>query len=618
MMSWHLTSRRGRAGDDLANDRVMARVSAAQERLNTTRGLTPGLINPRAPRTTDNWVEWPKSKSGKDWGLAENGKFNRRRPQTGKRKKKSTRNQEEGSTTQNPYTRSQGADGNSRDAAGVQPIESDPDDYLLSLGIDSRDVSNIGPFGNSQAEFGGRLPDPTQGIDSARNADYVQGQVPIMPVTGSLRGSSRLPPSNRGIGSSGRTRPDELSLPKNAYINPFDGKAYDRTVPLQAPVNAQPGRRRRVTKPTGRKRPVEFDSEDIRQPRIKRPCVVPSNSRGDPFDEGDDDNVDLSQPRGYQPPRAGNHPNGSGIVPSNDRTRRNPAFYPLEVEDLSQPRGFVSPHQILWNQPSNLPVRNSPDLGIHGQLQDSQNPYIAAGYQPRSNDPCGNGHQQNFRQNQGPSPQELWRAQRDVLNYRTMYARAPAGRTPQQSGTNTRLSQPIDGLSLGSDTGHRLSISFRNANQPTLTSFRGTPHNRSNDFTPTPASPQTPQNPPQNSPQEPSKEPSRTPQAQEPQASNTSKAADKDDTKKPKRNSDQSSSSRLSGSTVPVASTTATTPADAQFPRNLAQESINHANNRINLHETAADAPKIEEGPLTQLLKHGTDHPGFFGERSGT
>ena len=68
MISWHITSRRGR--DNLANDRVLSRLSDWQVQHNTTRGLTPGKINPQLPKSGTNWIEWPLSPSGKDWGCA--------------------------------------------------------------------------------------------------------------------------------------------------------------------------------------------------------------------------------------------------------------------------------------------------------------------------------------------------------------------------------------------------------------------------------------------------------------------------------------------------------------------------------------------------------------------
>lgn len=98
MLSWHLTSKKG--NDRLANDRILGRLNEWQKQNNTTRGLTPGRINPTLPRAPGNWVDWPKSKSGKDWGIAQTVKFSdKKRKKSGPKKKKAEKPDGSGQTT---------------------------------------------------------------------------------------------------------------------------------------------------------------------------------------------------------------------------------------------------------------------------------------------------------------------------------------------------------------------------------------------------------------------------------------------------------------------------------------------------------------------------------------
>ena len=82
LKAWHLTSERGKNGTALANNRVDARLSQHQKDQNTTRGITPGYIDPSIQdkgQYNQNWVEWPKNRTGKDWGLAPKTDFTRKR-----------------------------------------------------------------------------------------------------------------------------------------------------------------------------------------------------------------------------------------------------------------------------------------------------------------------------------------------------------------------------------------------------------------------------------------------------------------------------------------------------------------------------------------------------------
>lgn len=92
MLSWHLTSNKGNTAEAVANNRVIARLSPWHQNHNTTRGLTPGRKDPRASRDAPgNWISWPTSKGGKDWGKARITLFTDKvRKMPGSRKKKAT------------------------------------------------------------------------------------------------------------------------------------------------------------------------------------------------------------------------------------------------------------------------------------------------------------------------------------------------------------------------------------------------------------------------------------------------------------------------------------------------------------------------------------------------
>lgn len=98
MLSWHLTSNKGNTGDALANVRVTNRLGPWQLAHNTTRGLTPGRKDPRVSRDAPgNWVPWPTSKGGKDWGKAQATSFTDKiRKKPGPRKAKEPSNAEAG------------------------------------------------------------------------------------------------------------------------------------------------------------------------------------------------------------------------------------------------------------------------------------------------------------------------------------------------------------------------------------------------------------------------------------------------------------------------------------------------------------------------------------------
>jgi len=94
MLSWHLTSTKGNTAEEVANNRVVAKLTQWQLNHNTTRSLTPGRKDPRAPRDAPgNWIPWPTSKSGKDWGKAQTTSFtNKTRKLPGPRKPKAAKN----------------------------------------------------------------------------------------------------------------------------------------------------------------------------------------------------------------------------------------------------------------------------------------------------------------------------------------------------------------------------------------------------------------------------------------------------------------------------------------------------------------------------------------------
>lgn len=100
MLSWHLTSNKGNTADEVANNRVKKRLGPWRESHNTTRGLTPGRKDPRASRDAPgNWISWPKSKGGKDWGKAQTTSFTDKiRKKPGPRKAKAVKSS--GSGTQ--------------------------------------------------------------------------------------------------------------------------------------------------------------------------------------------------------------------------------------------------------------------------------------------------------------------------------------------------------------------------------------------------------------------------------------------------------------------------------------------------------------------------------------
>jgi len=90
MLSWHLTSNKGNTAEAVANNRVIGRLSPWHQNHNTTRGVTPGRKDPRASRDAPgNWIPWPTSKGGKDWGKARITSFTDKvRKMPGPRKKK--------------------------------------------------------------------------------------------------------------------------------------------------------------------------------------------------------------------------------------------------------------------------------------------------------------------------------------------------------------------------------------------------------------------------------------------------------------------------------------------------------------------------------------------------
>ena len=94
MLSWHLTSNKGNTEDAVANNRVLDRLGPWQKAHNTTRGLTPGRRDPRVARDAPgNWISWPTSKGGKDWGKAQTTAFTDKiRKKPGPRKPKAPSN----------------------------------------------------------------------------------------------------------------------------------------------------------------------------------------------------------------------------------------------------------------------------------------------------------------------------------------------------------------------------------------------------------------------------------------------------------------------------------------------------------------------------------------------
>ncbi|KAL8826797.1 MAG: hypothetical protein Q9191_003580, partial [Dirinaria sp. TL-2023a] len=93
LKSWHLTSDRGRTGNATANNRIDARLSQRQRDDNTTRGATPGYIDPhnrsRGPNN-ENWVPWPKSRTGREWGIAPKTDYGRKPRKDAKNKRRRT------------------------------------------------------------------------------------------------------------------------------------------------------------------------------------------------------------------------------------------------------------------------------------------------------------------------------------------------------------------------------------------------------------------------------------------------------------------------------------------------------------------------------------------------
>lgn len=98
LTAWQLTSYKGRDVDKVANLRVVEKLSAWQIANNTTRGTTPGYIDPtsrdRGPNN-ENWVSWPKQKKGKDWGVAWRSTYNPRKD-TGRDKRNQNDREGEG------------------------------------------------------------------------------------------------------------------------------------------------------------------------------------------------------------------------------------------------------------------------------------------------------------------------------------------------------------------------------------------------------------------------------------------------------------------------------------------------------------------------------------------
>ena len=144
LKSWHLTSDRGKTGLELANNRIDAGLSQRQRDNNTTRGTTPGYIDPQIQdrgRNNENWVEWPKGRTGKDWGIAVKTKFGRR-----KRKDANTKR----NASQQTFTSGFSAPSSSTGATGTGTLSAMSN--ITSSDFVRPPVSNqVGPYGYDPA-----------------------------------------------------------------------------------------------------------------------------------------------------------------------------------------------------------------------------------------------------------------------------------------------------------------------------------------------------------------------------------------------------------------------------------------------------------------------------------
>ena len=302
MISWHITSRRGR--DNLANDRVLSRLSDWQVQHNTTRGLTPGKINPQLPKSGTNWIEWPLSPSGKDWGCALKTTF-----ADVKRKRK--KNKEDSDDSVSPSQLQATVKTSSR-ATNSQPITSNT---VQTRSIPSSQHKNASRVNKRESEhqaevqlipYGWSSAQPTQSPYEVRPGDQVRAPTanvrqpsfyeqtfgprsPSPELSDNDDSTLTRPRKSRGNRSSA------TATSSSTYVNPFDHKTYDRAAPDDSDISLNP------------RRPVSASVTNPSPNKSARPTTAyfqpPKNTGRKRGPESGVPTEDLGQPRQFKKPR---------------------------------------------------------------------------------------------------------------------------------------------------------------------------------------------------------------------------------------------------------------------------------------------------------------------------
>ena len=364
MISWHITSRRGR--DNLANDRVLSKLSDWQVRHNTTRGLTPGKINPQLPKSGTNWVEWPLSPSGKDWGCALKTTF------TGvKRKRKKSKEDSDDrvspSQLQATVKTSPGATDSQQMTSNNVQARSLPS----SRGKNTSRVNKKESEHQAEAQlisYGYISAQPTQSPYEVRPGDQVRAPTanprqlsfyeqtygsrsPSPQVSDNDDSTLGRPPRFRGNRSSA------TATSNSTYVNPFDNKTYDRAAPDDSDIPLNP--RRPVSAPATKSFPdrsARPTAAYFQPPKITGRKISPESSVP---------TEDLGQPRHFKKPRHSGQQGHPGLS-------SNASMGEWAADNLSFYRQNQPPSTMAQRPPPPPPRRGQVrvgDFAVHGNVQ---------------------------------------------------------------------------------------------------------------------------------------------------------------------------------------------------------------------------------------------------------
>ncbi len=282
MLSWHLTSNKGNTAEAVANYRVIARLSPWHQNHNTTRGLTPGRKDPRASRDAPgNWISWPTSKGGKDWGKAKITSFTDKiRKMPGPRKKKATEdvNADDDQDPDEQLEEEQLEDEQSED----ETSESDEDEAEQPTASDSAYTL---PSASSMAEG--------PGVQHSQNSYQASRRAPG-PIVKDSRQQLGLGPKTTQHSRTQATQDGNLGVPRTGYNNHHHPQSRPSALPgtrrsnpltQRVPISSSQTHQAAGSNPDvlesvsnrGAKRQIhELDMEDMpAQQQAKKPRMQP-------------------------------------------------------------------------------------------------------------------------------------------------------------------------------------------------------------------------------------------------------------------------------------------------------------------------------------------------------